>query len=619
MKGPKIEPLMPRSDSATDRVVAQPNAANALAAAIVAAMFAAMCAFSWLKWADVFVDFGNELYLAWRISEGEHLTRDIAYRHGPLSHYWNALWFAAFDPSIRTLSRVNLLLFAITCTAVFRIVSRARGAFAAGVSGVVLVGVFGFGQYVPIGNYNYVTPYQHAQTHGLLLGVLMITSLGAAASATGSAQKRLALAGAGVCLGLVFLTKLELFVPIAATAAIGLMALVRTRAGDALGVGGFFAAAAGSVAAFFAFLSLHMSAGDAGTALLGNWTHLGAGGSVLADPFYGVGAGLDDVAGHSARMFGAAICVAGFAALLLALDRFVVQRRTGVASVIALVFVLTGISGLIVDWTFVARGLPLLSGAAAVWWCGRLFRNPDGPSEALSRELPLALFSVLGVLLLGKMLLAARFEQYGFVLAMPAALTLCVALVADLPSRLPAPGGGVARVGATAAIAGWLAFCLTVSNLYYARKTLPIGSGGDLVLASPERAQPIAQALRQMDAQLPRTASLLVMPEGASLNYWLKRANPTPYTLFLPAEVDAFGGEQHILEGIRSSPPDFIALVNRSGDEFGVGPFGSDPRFGGGLLEYVESSYRRVGRFGAEPFRQVRPGVVVMQRRSSAR
>ena len=55
-------------------------------------VFALAAALSWRRWADVLVDFGLQLYLPWRISEGDVLYRDVLYlAGGPLSQYFNAL------------------------------------------------------------------------------------------------------------------------------------------------------------------------------------------------------------------------------------------------------------------------------------------------------------------------------------------------------------------------------------------------------------------------------------------------------------------------------------------------------------------------------------------------
>ena len=111
------------------------------------------------------------------------------------------------------------------------------------------------------------------------------------------------------------------------------------------------------------------------------------------------------------------------------------------------------------------------------------------------------------------------------------------------------------------------------------------------------------ELLRQRLAELlPRDATLLVYPEGAQLNYWLRRASPSRYLLFLPTELDAFGREAVRAE-LRQAAPDFIALLHRGHAEFGVGPFGRDSSNGRGIVRWVHDEYELVDRVGPPPFR----------------
>ena len=48
--------------------------------ALLGLLFAGLFVWSFRKWADVHIDFGNELYVAWRLAEGDALYRDIAHR-----------------------------------------------------------------------------------------------------------------------------------------------------------------------------------------------------------------------------------------------------------------------------------------------------------------------------------------------------------------------------------------------------------------------------------------------------------------------------------------------------------------------------------------------------------
>ena len=98
------------------------------------------------------------------------------------------------------------------------------------------------------------------------------------------------------------------------------------------------------------------------------------------------------------------------------------------------------------------------------------------------------------------------------------------------------------------------------------------------------------------------------------MNYLLRRSSPSRYTLFIPPSIAFAGGEEKMLEDLRAHPPDFIAVVHRDSSEFGVGPFGSDFRYGRLIRDWVRRDYTRVGRFGAEPFAGPRFGVALMQR-----
>ncbi len=48
---------------------------------------AVLLAVSWRKWPDPLIDFGRELYLPWRISQGAVFGRDVESLYGPLSAY----------------------------------------------------------------------------------------------------------------------------------------------------------------------------------------------------------------------------------------------------------------------------------------------------------------------------------------------------------------------------------------------------------------------------------------------------------------------------------------------------------------------------------------------------
>jgi len=586
---------------------------RALLPAGVVALFVGLAARSWRRWTDPVIDFGAELYVPWRLVEGDRLYADIAYRNGPLSPFVNALWFRLFGVSVDTLVLCNLALLALLCLLAGRLFAPAGRLAQALVCATLLV-AFGFAHFAGIANYNWVTPYQHSQTHGVLLGFAMIAAL-AGALRSGSPR---AFAGAGVCLGLCFLTKSELFLPAAGAAATGLVLAgagpkaarpargAATLAGSALAVAG----------TAFALLAASLPVGLAFEGVLGNWRYLGAG--LLADRFYLAGSGFDDPAGNA---LAAARSLAGVGLALggaLALDRALTRmprRREVALGLAALLFGGLALAGESVPWFATARALPATSALAAVA-LGVAWLRAGGDAALRARLAPLLLLSAFALGLLGKMLLAARFGHYGFALALPATLLLVAGAVEGTRALARRWGGGdVARALGAALVAAALLGLWRHSDALYARKDFVLGAGSDAIVVDRRRGAVLAEALESLGELAPAPATLLALPEGLSLNYWLRLRNPSRYWLFIPAEFDAAGGEAAMLADLRARPPDFVALVDRPHQEFGVGPFGNDPRNGRRLLEFVRSGYEVVRRIGAEPFQSRGFGVTILRRR----
>ena len=59
---------------------------------------------------DPVVDFGRELYVPWRITQGDVLYQDIAYFNGPLVPYINAAIFAVFGVGTLSLFACSMVL-----------------------------------------------------------------------------------------------------------------------------------------------------------------------------------------------------------------------------------------------------------------------------------------------------------------------------------------------------------------------------------------------------------------------------------------------------------------------------------------------------------------------------
>lgn len=549
---------------------------------MIAAAFLVMLAWTWLTWPDAIYDFGSQLYFPWQITQGRRLYLDIAYFNGPLSQYINALAFAIFGVSLRTLVWLNLLVLAATIALVYRLLARLSGAVAATAAALVFIFVFAFSQYVGIGNYNWVCPYTHEVTHGVALALAAIAALDRCHR---SGRLKWGVV-AGALLGLVFLTKAEIFLPSAAAMLIGIFfsPLPTGRARSIILVG---AAAFAPVAVTFLLLITTMPAAIAGRAILGSWPWL-FDHRIAALQFYRQGLGIDDAANNLLRLAAAALVYLVAMAIL-----YTAARASGTKRILALIIVAALAVVLLVQWHLliqIARPWPLFMlalSAAAI----RRTRRRLGRSDRLR-----AMLAVFAFALLGKMLLNARIAQYGFALAMPAAMLLVEAAVGSGPRWIAARGGSaaVARGGALLFITCAVAVHLHVCRLWIDEKTLTVGDGRDRFLAGEPRGVEVERARSAIETIAAPGSTLAVMPQGLMLNYLTRRTNPLPLPNLMPPEL-LTAGEERLLTALAERPPDVIVLSLKDIGQRGFILTEGRYEYGEGTLAWVKKHYEIVG------------------------
>lgn len=553
-----------------------------------------MSAWTWLAWPDVIVDFGREVYVPWRLAAGETLYRDVAYWSGPLSPYWNALWFRAFGASLATLYAVNALVGVAVCALLHRLLARVGDGFGATAACLLFVLLFAFSQYVGIGNYNFMAPYSHELTHGTLLTLLGLACL------WGGSPRAARFAGAGLCLGAAFLTKVEIFA--AAAAALGAGALLRApgpRRGTQLGL--FAAGALAPVAAAFGLLAAALPVREAFAGVLGAWPAL-LGAQLATTPFYRSGLGIDDALGNTLRMLLWLGVWAGVLGPWLLVARLPAARRLpampAAAGAAVLTLALLWLVAGPLPWLDAVRPLPLIVAALALQRALRLGRSRDAERDGLALCLLL-----WGGVLLAKMVLNVRLVQYGFALAMPATLLVALWLLCGVPAWLDARGGrGALFRGAALGFLGVLVLAhLGLAQRQLARKTYALGTGPDAIRTDRVRGPVVARALAEVERAVGPDATLLVAPEGVLLNFLARRRSPTPHINFMPAELRIFG-EERIAADLAASPADIVLLVHKDTTEYGTRWFGRD--YGRATLEAIERSHERVRRIGGKPFEE---------------
>ncbi|MEW5736164.1 MAG: hypothetical protein AB1921_15045 [Thermodesulfobacteriota bacterium] len=582
------------------------------AAGLLAAMFAAAAVYGFGRYGDILVDFGGELYLPWRLSGGAVLYRDIAFLKGPLASYTMAALFSLLGPSIRTFTGANLALTAASAALIFLFFRRAANTFTAFFTTAVFLFFFAFQHFHAIGIFNWVAPYSEDLTVGAALCLALVNLL----AVLFKRESKGLLLLAGLVFGLILLTKIEVILAASgAVAAFFLLFFMQSPERKAERFALFLAAAAAPALAAFALLSLPLGAGPCLSSLSRTVT-------AALDPrvsqnlFYRSSLGLDhpmrNLAGAGADFLRMALTAAALAALSLLPARLgkasgAILAATGAVAVFLSLRVLFGTP---LPAVILGRALTAFSLCAVAFLLGPalLPKHRGLPDPSTSS---LAVWAVLSLLLLAKMLVKPRVGQLGFVLAMPAALLLTAAFTYGLPALVSRQGGSktAAQALAAAFLMLDLAFAASLSFSRLSEKTFPVGAPPDRIYAYPSSkgfaiaGEGFDEVLSRVRASVAPGETLLVLPEGIMVNFLTGCKNPTRYMNFMPTELIVFS-EREMLADIRKHPPDAVLVIPKLSADFGVGLFGTDPENGKAIMDWVRLYYAlrwQIPRPGLDP------------------
>jgi len=573
---------------------------------------------SWRKWPDPLVDFGRELYLPWRLSEGTVLYRDIDHLYGPLSQYFNALIFYIFGTGMMKIVGVNLLIYCASLGLIYHEVRAGWGRLAAFTGSLLFILLFSFCQFVLIGNYNFATPYAHETTHGFLL-VLVLILIWASWLREPRPWKTMT---AGICCGLSVLLKAEVLIAAAAVTLCAVMraALLRPhfRSLKAILRHGSSFVAGGLTPVLIATLGFWRTSSFGAALSWSNnaWLSLFSFAHITEEPTQREFLGTAKL-GENLRallFFGPLSVLAVFAAGLLCKQ----INRGKVAVAVSVVLVLAAaLASLVLPWVELGKVFP-------AWLClGALaeFRRTSpadarSPGDTASADMRWLLL-IAAAAFLARMALNPRFFHYGYYQAALAAVVTIAAIFRSVPDLLNIHKRGRATYTVVVAV------CLVsgtwqleeISLLYLKLKTTPIAEGADRFYGFDPRVESTASLVeeaRQTLASRPECKTLLVLPEGVMLNYLLRKPSTIPQFMFVPSLIQRAMGAR-LLEGLKTRPPDCVALISRDMKEFGVSRFGDTSEHGSGVLSWLDGNYKPFRQIGGDPLDVNQRGVTLYE------
>jgi 4-amino-4-deoxy-L-arabinose transferase-like glycosyltransferase len=558
------------------------------------------------------VDFGREVYLPWRIQSGDVLYTDIGHLFGPLSPYLNAFWMNLFGNSIDAVFTGNILLTAFFSILIVIALRKCSGALASIIGALAFILIFAFAQYTTTGNYNFIAPYAHQLTHGLILSFVTLLVLERGLRTTSVSTTFCA----GFCLGLTILTKGEVsFALLVATLCSFCLHPFKSRFSNSTAILGLTFCISAMIPTTIAVVCFAPSLTPQEAILHFFASYPGqVPSSVVSLPFYQEMSGLDS-AGDNLRtmILWACIYLAYFTPLaIVALCK---KIPASIHTATAITYLL-GTSYLIQNcWSDVARAYPLLL-LAAIVLLGRKWLNMRKAGKSLDTVSFSITFCVFAFVLMLKLLLHVKLTHYGFALALPATLVVIAALTDWIPKYIASLGGNKQcfQLGAVFVIFAVSAQYLQLELAIFERKTGVITSNNDQFY-SDDLSHLVNASLNEVESTLGEKDTLAVLPEGVFLNFLLRRKNTTPFLTLMPPEL-LIHGEQHIVDSFDASPPDYILLVNKDTSEYGARFFGVD--YGQSIGDWVKQNYESVSIIGQQPFVNEKPGALLLKRKRPA-
>jgi len=532
-------------------------AAGSLLSILAVALFAS----SFEAWGHPIIDLGRDLYLPSQILDGRVLYRDLLYNYGPAAPYLLAALTALLGDALRVFEGVGLAIGAATLCALYGIGNRLGGVWTAFTSALMFLVLSFFAN--STWGCNFVLPYSFAATLAIAGALWSFHWLHRYLFA-GRQPRMLALSVAFLFLTL--LSKQEVGIAIAGVHALAWWThrVPRKAILATLGSGAFVG---------LLFVAVFWARTPAEHALFSENLTRFVGGDDTAGFFAGL-AGVDRLGDNLLR----SLAAAGKLSLVIALAglggpaaRYFRGSRHAAAVTTALGLAAAALG--IWRWADVRifQGVPVLAAGAL---CYLMIKD---------RKDPLVLLSAFVLLTGSRVLLQYHPMWYGFYLAVPGYLFIAYVLIERLPKWSAARWlDRRATTGALIALAllvGWR-FESAMLQSFRAKTGTLVTAKGSLRDDPGGRAETVSAFLEYVETEIASRGgappTLVVLPEGVSLNYFTGFPNPTAYYLFTPIEISSPAVEARMIQELQSTRPEYLVMTSRQVTEYGRRGIGLD-------------------------------------------
>jgi signal transduction histidine kinase len=139
---------------------------------------------------------------------------------------------------------------------------------------------------------------------------------------------------------------------------------------------------------------------------------------------------------------------------------------------------------------------------------------------------------------------------------------------------------------------------------------------GEIATWKDDISSKIIDAIRYLRTDTPANATVAVVPECHSINFFSDREDPLPFVSgYVPGVLEMFG-EDDMISRFRKANVDYIVLVSRWTPEQGKSDFGID--YAVRLYEWMLKNYAVVKQIGPYPFTSSEFGIAILKKNEAA-
>jgi len=558
--------------------------------------------FTWLKWGDILVDVGREMYVPMELASGKLLYRDIIYVYGPFSPYFNASLFKLFGTHINSLVFSGLITISLASFFLYKISRGFLNIFFSIFCVLTFLFVFAFGHHTYFGNYNFVVPYTYAATHGITLALAAVYCF----FLWWNKRERRYIYSCSLCIFLTLLCRLEIGTALLLSYLIGgILLIIFLRDENKI------------YKTYFTFL---LVIPIVFTVLVFSAFYLNSKAIVQSGVF---AANLSYKEPFTARLFGSDDLLANIFIMLktflyyilycvlFTAGAYLIEKRRAFTFLISLVFIfITFMSfGKFFKYSLQYRALPILTLIALFISVRDLVRKKD------KKELFFIVLAVFSFFVLVRMLFHAWAGHYGFYILVPSLLIYYIFFLKMIPERLNLLISK--RFFTLSFIFLFTLFIIShfnVSKLCYDARTLRVDTNrGNLCVFNNDREQRYGELIEFLRNDTGKEETVMVIPQGIAINFLSERKNPFRYYSYLPIDIAQKDIADKIISDMEQKEVDYVVFTQKSTAEFGYPVFGRD--YGRVIFEYITKNYILYKQFGPFPFTTKEYGIALFKRK----